>query len=159
MIEHDELKRILYYDPDTGLFTWLRSAGSRKANSVAGSDCGDGYLRIGIHRKVYLAHRLAWFYMKRIWPNHEIDHRNTIHDDNRWDNLREATDSINAQNQVRAHANNKTGILGVHRHYHRFQASITFRGRKFYLGTFDTTDAAYTAYLSAKRRLHEGNTL
>ncbi len=47
-----------------------------------------GYVNIMVSGKMYLAHRLAWFLMKRAWPTGVVDHVNRNPPDNRWRNLR-----------------------------------------------------------------------
>ena len=59
-----------------------------------------GYRKITIDGKVYSAARLAWFYKTGRWPDPEIDHINRIRDDNRWENLREATRADNLANRA-----------------------------------------------------------
>jgi HNH endonuclease len=94
----DELRDLLDYDPDTGIFQWKVRASKRvKPGMVAGTVKREGYRTISIKRKHFLAHRLAWFWMTDIWPS-EIDHINRTPDDNRWSNLREATRSVNMRN-------------------------------------------------------------
>lgn len=46
------------------------------------------------------------------WPKHQIDHRNGNRADNRWENLREATNGQNRQN-ARVNKNSWTGVKGV----------------------------------------------
>ena len=43
-ITSQDLKKLLKYDKDTGVFTWLQNRGGRvKTGSVAGSKHPDGY--------------------------------------------------------------------------------------------------------------------
>lgn len=79
--------------------------------------------------------------------------------DNRWDNLREATRTLNQENVRRARRDNSTGFLGVRRMKSNFQANIRVGGRSKNLGTYPTPEQAHAAYVEAKRRLHPGNTL
>lgn len=97
------------------------------------------------------------------WPTCEIDHKNCIRHDNRWDNLREAKTFANKQNQKKAQRNNRTGLLGVSPCRGKFRATIYLKkdGKKnqYYLGDYPTPELVHTAYLKAKRQLHEGCTI
>lgn len=93
------------------------------------------------------------------WPNHEIDHRNGIKNDDRWNNLRDATHAVNMQNIRRALKSNGHGHLGATRNGSGYLAQIVVKGKYLYLGTFRTPELANGAYLKAKRELHEGCTI
>jgi HNH endonuclease len=146
-ITRKQLKRLLYYDPQTGLFTWRISGKINRAGDIAGhTNHANRYVRIGIGGQQYRAHTLAWFYMTGKWPKPEVDHKNTDPRDNRWKNLRLATRGQNAANiSMRRH--NKVGYKGVSPAGDRYRASL--RGR--HLGTFDDPIEAAQAYDSAAR--------
>lgn len=74
---------------------------------------------------------------------------------NRRANIRAATPSQNHCNQRTAY-NSESGTKGVFRHKGRrkWQAAITKNGKRFYLGSFDTKEAAAAAYSSASAKLH-----
>ena len=159
MITQTELKELLFYDPQTGDFTWLvRTCNRIKVGDVAGW-LDDGYVRIKVCGIKYRANRLAWLYMTSEWPKVEIDHYDTIRSNNRWENLREATHSLNAQNQRKAHRDNKTGFLGVKPNGKGFEANIMLDDEAHYLGIHSTPQLAHDAYLKAKRELHPGCTI
>ena len=64
ILAQKELKELLHYDPETGIFTWLVSPSSKvKAGSIAGHVHLNGYRYIQVNCKRYLSHRLAWLYM------------------------------------------------------------------------------------------------
>ena len=123
MLTINRLKEVLRYDAETGLFTWIvRTSNRVKIGSVAGTlVCG--YLSIHIDGERFQAHRLAWFYMKGNWPYAQLDHRNGVRSDNRWNNLREAPGSLNHENLRRARADNSTSVLGVRKMRGKFQAN------------------------------------
>jgi len=94
----DELKRLLDYNPETGKFYWKTNTGGRiKVGNHAGTMRTDLYIQIGINKKLYQAHRLAFLYMTGEIPP-LVDHINRKPFDNRWDNLRSATKYENALN-------------------------------------------------------------
>jgi hypothetical protein len=164
------LKELLHYDPETGVFTWLASTAARiKPGDVAGyRNKRDGRRRIEIGGASYLAHRLAWLYFYGEWPSGHLDH---IHGDGHTDNcriadLRDGSMQQNAQNQRKAHGNNKhSGLLGVQWERRKLSAKgkwfalIVVNGRRRRLGTFDTPEEAHDIYVRAKRQLHPGCTI
>lgn len=82
MLTQSELKNKLTYNPETGLF-------GRK-NKIAGSLRPNGYIQIGINKKLFRAHRLAFLYMTGEWPKSDVDHIDMDRKNNKWANLREA---------------------------------------------------------------------
>jgi hypothetical protein len=153
------LKKLLHYNRLDGIFTWRVSRGPRKAGDIAGGDNDLGYIRICVYGVDYLAHRLAWFYMKGIWPEAEIDHKDTDPSNNRWENLRNGSRSFNLQNRRRANINSSTGLLGASPNGKGFRSRIMVDGKYLSLGTYPTPKLAYIEYLKAKRELHLGCTI
>ena len=147
-LSHEELKRLLHYNPETGIFTWLVSRGNTKPGKKAGYlESSLGYRRIRINKVDYKLHRLAWFYMTGKWPKNHIDHINGIKDDNRFHNLREATTSQNMFNN-KTRSDNTSGYKGVgwHKKANKYVAYISVKGRQLYLGIFETPEEAHEAY-------------
>jgi len=156
----EELRGALNYDPTTGEFVWLKRPMKKSLiGKRAGAINGRGYVFIGLNNESYAAQRLAWLYMTGEWPKHEIDHINGVKTDNRFENLRDVTSTVNQQNVRRARKGSATGILGVYRHRHGFRTSIQVGGVSRYIGCFETAAEAQEAYLKARRELHAGNTL
>jgi hypothetical protein len=93
------------------------------------------------------------------WPTHQVDHKNSVRNDNRWENLRLATNAQNQQNLRKARADNSSGFLGVFPNKNRWSAQIAINGKSKCLGTFDTPELAHAAYLKAKASIHEFQTL
>lgn len=140
MLTQDLLRKILHYDPETGVFTWSVSRGSVKKGKVAGAVSGR-YRSITVRGKKYLAHRLAWLYVKGRFPARNLDHINRDRYDNRISNLREASPKTNARNS-KIYANNTTGVRGVSLARGRFRAQIRVDQVKYDLGTFGTLQEA-----------------
>ena len=158
MITIDALKRLLKYDPLTGVFTRLTKTTRSKVGDEAGCSCR-GYRRIHIDGFDYQAHRLAWFYVYGEWPKYDIDHINGNRSDNRIANLRDVPKGINIQNQKSAHPGSESGLLGVSWNKTKWRAKITLNGQIKYLGHYDDKYEAHEAYLKAKRQMHEGCTI
>ncbi len=138
-LTQSELKRQLHYDPLTGIFTWINSNSLRvRTGDTAGCSRKDGYIRIKINGKNYLAHRLAWLYMEGYFPEHHIDHKFGIRDDNRWSELQHATRSCNMQNQAISTCNS-SGFPGValDRTSGKWRSRIIINQKVSYLGHYD----------------------
>lgn len=159
MFTQEQLKAMLHYNAKTGVFTWKVHCGKGHIGNVAGYISDRGYIKITIAGKRYKGHRLAWFYMKGVWPDDQLDHRDTDRSNNLWNNIRPATNSLNAQNQRRAKITNSTGFLGVMKYGAKFRAEIAIEGVRRKLGVFDSAVEAHEVYLKAKRHLHPGCTI
>jgi hypothetical protein len=154
------LKEWLTYDPLTGLFHWRKDPPKKiVAGKIAGGPSGAGYVSVMFTRKHHLGHRLAWLYITGKLPIGMIDHINGDPSDNRWENLREATYCVNAQNIRKATARSQTGVLGVTRHGPGFRAIVRTNGKNHYSTVYTTVERASAEYVAMKRRLHEGCTL
>jgi hypothetical protein len=156
-ITQSRLKALLNYDMETGVFTWLVNRGKARIGCKAGgiSPRDDGlriYISIGMDGKQYLAHRLAWLFVYGDFPEKDIDHKDCDGTNNRWNNLRLATQTQNNAN-TRTHAKSITGIKGVRlqKRTGRYEAQIQSEGKLKYLGTFDTPDEAKNAYFNAAK--------
>lgn len=161
-LSHARLKELLSYDPSTGDFVWLVDRNQNvRAGSVAGKTHHSGYRYISVDSERILAHRLAWFFVHGEWASDQIDHIDGAKDNNAIANLREVSQSVNAQNKKRARADNSTGMLGVSYRSDegRYIAQINIAGKNKHLGRFANSQDAHEAYLAAKRQHHEGCTL
>jgi hypothetical protein len=146
------IKENLRYDPETGYLWWTKRGRGRFFDKPVGS-VKQGYIRVhhrygGLMLKHY-AHRLAWFFYYGVWPKNQIDHINSIRDDNRIVNLREATRTENNRN-----ANPREGgsskYKGVSWNKHRCKWVVRIgSGEKSYLGSYDTEQEAALTYNKA----------
>lgn len=86
-----ELKKLLNYDPNNGVFTWLTC---QQPEKIIGDEAGridvTGYRLINLNKIPYMSHRLAFMYMTGSFPKEITDHINHNRSDNRW-----AADSFN----------------------------------------------------------------
>lgn len=135
MITQDELKKVLDYDPNTGIFRWKIKNTRTYIGMVAGFKNDNGYISIGVKRKWRGAHRLAWLYVHGYMPESDIDHINRDRTDNRISNLREASRSCNVRNSD-VSITNKSGIKGVfwNKRLESWQVYIGIHGEIHYLG-------------------------
>ena len=89
--------------------------------------------------------RLHRFLLGVTDPKQYVDHANGDPLDNRRSNIRLATASQNAANQIRRQRS-ATGYRGVYQVYHRYHARLKINGYKRHLGTFATPEAAAMAW-------------
>lgn len=156
-VTHERLVEVLRYDPVSGNFYWRVATSRRvKVGAIAGCvQARDGYVVIRIDGILYLAHRLARFYVTGEWPVNEIDHIRGTEGGNGWNNLRAATSAENSRNKKRT-ISNHSGFKGVRKHplSKGWYAQIGANGKNRHLGTFATPEAAYAAYVAAAAVLH-----
>ena len=152
MISHSRLLELLHYDPLTGIFTWKVSRSKGKKETQAGMLRKSGYRHVGIDKKQYYAHRLAWFYIHGVWPSKKIDHIDTIKDHNWISNLQDITNTQNLQRVNTPNKNSTTGYLGVswHKKRKKFKTQIQIDGKRKHIGLFNTAIEASEAYQAAK---------
>lgn len=169
MLTQKYLKECLKYNPDTGIFTWLKRPQSHfKLDRVgktwntrfSGKAAGfklivpatkDHYLKIGIGDKEYLASRLAWFYVHGEWPE-IIDHEDGNKLNNAISNLRNTTRQGNQQNLKRG-IDNKSGQCGVckEKRSGKWRAYINIKGKQKGFGLHDDFESAVSARKKAEK--------
>lgn len=161
------VRSLLHYDPATGVLTWRqerRMGRTGRGHLIAetgdragGLEAETGYWQINISGvgKMRL-HRLIWWMVTGKKPVGLIDHRNGVRDDNRWDNLRDASATVNSENRHQVRRDSKTGLMGVqyHKAKGRFTARITKHGKTTVLGYFREAEEASNVYQAAKREMH-----
>lgn len=162
------LKKIIHYDPDTGIFIWIRRPVSifggkdpqrmcniwnlRFAETEAGTiwtpeKHKTSYLRIRItfngKTKLYLAHRLAILYTAGHSPPEQVDHIDGNGLNNRRDNLRKVSNQENHKN-CPMQSNNTSGTVGVcwHKVSQKWQSQIKVDGKNIHGGSFTNKDDA-----------------
>lgn len=164
-------RELLRYDPETGkLFwrergpewfktpgraeqdarTWNRTFSGREA-FTAGN--GNGYRRGSLLDVKLYAHRVVWLMATGAWPAAQLDHINGDRSDNRLENLREATDAMNAVNKARADTNT-SGVTGVSlcKRSGKWAAYIKRHRKKHHLGRYADLEDAVAARKAAERR-------
>lgn len=146
----DEVRRVFRYDPDTGVLSRVGKDGP------AGFRHKDGYWRVKIRQKSYLAHRIIWLLVKGAWPAGWLDHADMDRQNNRLENLRETSASQNRAN-TRAQSNSTHGIKGVTKYPRKqgvWMASLTVGRKRKHLGLYNTPEAAHAAYCEAATRYY-----
>lgn len=149
----DYVNSELRYEPETGLlfrkikrggYNWLIPAGTLRPN---------GYIQLKLSGKLFRAHRIAWLLSTGKWPQEQIDHINGDRKDNRFLNLREATNRENGRNRVKSNKGNISGILGVSfsKSANKWNARIRIGEKEKNLGYFTNLNEAKIVRQSAEK--------
>lgn len=147
-------KTILRYDPEKGVFYWLEDrnsyGGGVKAGDIAGTK-SEGRTKIGIDGRVYRTHILAWWFMtgEPVPDGTEIDHKDRNDNNNKWDNLRAVTHSVNNHNK-NPPKSNKSGVRGVSWTGDKWDSRITVDNKIILLGEYIEFKDAVQARLDAE---------
>lgn len=166
------LRKLLKYNPKTGELFWRERTPNmfKDGEHTAEHRCNnwnscfavkaalieitDNHYRYGhIFNLKYRAHRVIWAMQTGEWPAAEIDHKNHIRDDNRWENLREATRLENCRNQT-LRKDNTSGTIGVTwmKKIKKWRAQIVVNGRNIFLGEYADKEDAISARKEAEKR-------
>lgn len=152
----EELRQVLDYNPQNGLFYHKRNSGRGKIGAIAGFINGDGYRSVSVLGKSFLGHRLAWYYYSGEYPD-EIDHRNGIRSDNSILNLRSGNRAQNNLNSAGWNKDKRKNKLprGVYKYKaceRKFRAQIVVNRKIIHLGCYDTVEQAANAYKAAAEK-------
>lgn len=154
-MKQEDLRKILDYNPDTGIFTYRVQRGTAKVGDTAGFPHPGGYWRITISGKFYLAHRLAFLWMNGYMPE-QVDHINGDRVDNRWVNLRPVTPSQNVHN-LRGHFDKEGGLpkgIYYNKRDNAFVGRINRDGKLVWSIFTKDYDEAVTKTREARERIH-----
>lgn len=170
-LTQEELKRLLHYDPESGIFIWrkrktcdfkhtknpLRACNqwnSRYAGTEAGTKRADNYCGIVINYKRYLSHRLVFLYLDGYLPENIVDHIDGNPSNNRRKNLREVSNSCNMKNIKRyLRTTNDVKITGIyyHKDAKKWHVRVWSNGKCFSRGLFNDFDSAVMERYLAER--------
>lgn len=152
----EKLRKLLSYNPETGLMTWKVNTGrQKKIGKIAGTNKKGDYSRVSIGGKTYLSHRIIWALHYGIWPSNLVDHINGEQSDNRISNLREATNLQNLANSKKQ-KNNKSGYKGVFwcAVKKAWVATIRINQKNKYIGKFSNAHDAALAHEEVAKEFH-----
>jgi hypothetical protein len=134
----DQLRDLLRYDPETGLF--FRTKDGKQALYTLKAT---GYLWGHVQGKLLLSHRAAWAITHGEWVE-GIDHINRVKTDNRLCNLRSVSQAVNNLNGSSWHGFKGIGFLPQ-----KGKWIARLNGR--YLGCFSNAERAAREYDAAAR--------
>ncbi len=152
LISLEELKRLVRYEPETGLFySRVTTCSRRRKGQRLGGLSSRGYLKFTLKGRSYTASRVAWYYMTGRDPKRHIDHINRVKTDNRFANLRLATNAENCRNR-KLSKRNTSGFTGVtwDRDAEKWRASIRVDGKLLSFGRFSDINDAMAARRAAE---------
>lgn len=153
---HEKLLELLDYDPATGVFVWKVARSNRiKAGSRAGvlhRVSGGRY--ISISGEKFMAHRLAFFYINKRWPQSDVRPLDGNYDNCAIANLQELS-RVELQHKRGRVCTNTSGYVGVSSSKGgRWQSKITWNYKQIMLGaSFKTPEEAASVYDEAARCL------
>src|SRR3569623_1349389 len=157
-LTREKLRQLIRYDAETGQF-FRRLKPSRRHPTEREVPCGriddKGYVIIFVDGRHHKAHRLAWLLVTGSFPDEQIDHIDRCRANNRWANLREASNSENQAN-IGARKTNRVGLKGAHFYSAGscWSSRICVRGERRFLGYFKQPEDAHAAYMKAAATLN-----
>jgi hypothetical protein len=155
MLTKEKLAELFCYE-DGNLINKVQRGAKGKKGQKAGCFDKEGYVVIGIDKKLYRAHRLIWLMNYGEFPSGELDHINGKRDDNRVENLREATSSENKHNQKKR-VTNTSGFKGVSfcKKSEKWIAFVTVNKKQKNFGPFDDVELADLVACEARNKYHK----
>lgn len=115
----------------------------------------EGYLKVCVNYKYYLAHRVIWLMHYGNVPEF-LDHINGNKSDNRIENLRPATKYQNSCNR-KSRSDNTSGVKGVNwnKIKNRWQARIYVNKKAISLGYYKDLELAELVMMEARIKFHK----
>lgn len=160
-LSQQEVHRLLDYDAATGELRWKyienptsradKVRNSRFAGRIAGTPHrSSGGITIRIDGVAHLAHRLIWLIMTGELPEC-VNHRNGDQSDNRWSNLRQAT-----QSEVISNGSGWSSRTSEYRgvYFRGWEAKVMKDGVGHRCGVFFSEEKAARAYDAKARELN-----
>ena len=158
MADQDITKEILnfLFDYKDGELYWKFSLSCKSPKgTVAGSIKHDNYRRIGLNKKVYLAHRLIYMMFHGYIPK-IVDHIDGNPLNNNIENLREATKSQNCQSQ-KLPINNTSGYKNIswNKKYNKWRVALKVNNKEIHIGYFANLELADLVAQEARNKYHK----
>lgn len=152
----EDAKSLFDLDQKTGALYWKEDVGGRaRLGGKAGCVDNEGYTVVRYQGVGYRAHRIVFALVHGRWPEGVVDHVNGVKGDNRPENLRDTTPHGNANNSTNRACVGASGVRNVtwFSQYQKWKAAFCHAGRLYFVGHFDSVDAAARAVSVARKSL------
>lgn len=126
----------------------------RSTGKLVGDYVNSKYKNIDVNGIKYRTHRIIWKLLKGYDPI-ILDHINRNKLDNRIENLREASNSLNVINVDDERYLNKSGRRCINKHGNKYRSRISVNNKRIHLGLFKTIEEAEQAYKIAYKEYYE----
>ena len=151
--EQEYLNSLLRYDFNQGTIHWLPQPGKRcnNAKQQAGCYTTKGYRVVRIDGRLYKEHRIIWVMNNGLIPNNcDVDHVDRNTSNNKLDNLRLVSRSLNNLNK---------DVKGVTycKSRNKWIAQLRFQGKSILHKRFDSYEEALSVYQLTKDKLFADN--
>jgi hypothetical protein len=157
MATKENLFDVIEYRPEFGgsCLVWKKDRRCVKTGSIAGYQRPDKYWDVRVFGKIIRAHRLIWFLNFGEWPKNQIDHIDGNPENNKIENLREATTSQNQCNK-RKQFGNKCGVKNVYLHkpLNKWRVRIAINKKTIQCGLYDDLELAELVAIEAREKYH-----
>jgi HNH endonuclease/AP2 domain len=160
MLTQEQAKELFSYNPEEGILRWRKWAGGCcRKDLIAGyrkqTKGKPTYWVVMLKNKNHKVHQIIWVYMTGKWPDKFIDHEDLDGTNNKWSNLRLASNGQNMMNGS-LRSDNTTGVKGISWDQRRgnFRARLVVDGIEKYLGSFDDVEEAAKVRAEAAKKYH-----
>ena len=142
---------------EDGQLRRIKKIYSISPGEIIGTPTKGGYIKVKICGGSYLLHRII-FLMHHGYTPELVDHIDRNKNNNKIENLRATSKSINAQNSCSPSSGRSSKFRGVsfRKDSGKWSASIRTNGKTTRLGSFENETDAYLAYVSAQQKYHPG---
>ena len=152
-ISQDRLHELFEYK-DGQLIWKISRGGSAKKGSVAGRKVKQNYTQIEVDRKTYYLHRLVFIYHNGYCPK-ILDHIDGNPDNNKLENLREATMSENQMNsKLNVNSSTKMKNVNWNTEANKYRVELSVNGKNKFIGYYNDPELAELVAIEARDKYH-----
>jgi hypothetical protein len=164
-LTQEQVRRQFTYSPKEGLLRYRNPTVVQgkivPPGTIAGHVHKEGYRYVSVNGVQYRGSRVIWLYVTGQWPVHKIDHKDCNPTNDKFENLREASDSQQKQNN-RKRKDSKTGYKCVtyyedprYRDGKHYRWKVVVNGKRIKSSQrYFTAKEAYEAYCAKLVEFH-----